>query len=350
MEDRETYELLRAYAEMGPVEEVYQLVRALPGWPGVVAQDTLCRDVIRSVYYTKVHPPSPRWLKSLLKRLEQDVLQSSGEDGFSDALAEVFMQQQHLAADVADRTEFHDESFITFLPPRDEALADALRGKSGRASSATTLRVLRLHNDVGTRIWEAGLFLAEILHRAPELLAGKAVVELGAGSGVTTLLAVKHCCTALRARHLPRSAVVTDHMPAVLENLEYNVELNAALERPRQPQDVAKRAFVYRDTGPDGSSDAAPECVVSVQPLDFATATVAQCARFDADVVLVADCTYSEEIIVHLVPVRAATARSWSEALLPPHFFSHVPLVNSGNGKVPLPRRSGIACLSSSAE
>jgi predicted nicotinamide N-methyase len=171
--------------------------------------------------------------------------------------------------------------------------------------------VLRLHNDVGTRIWEAGLYLAEILYGCPTLIARKAVIELGAGSGVTSLLTIKNCCSKDRERYLPRRAVITDNMPEVIKNLKYNVALNATAEWTEElPMDssLTDRSYVY--SGTDVASDATPpgtmsasKCVVSTQHLDFNTATEEQCRQLRPDVILVADCTYSEDMHLPLLTV-----------------------------------------------
>ena len=198
------HDLMVAYLEMGPLPEILSLLRSLPNWPNVASQTIFCQHIVHSKF--KKYPPSTRWMRSLLKFIEKDVMNSV--DGMSDPLAELFLQ--NVAIDYAQDTEFCDEAFVTFVSD-DEifAFAEDEVIPPPPSTSTTTIRVLRLHNDVGTRIWEAGLYMAEILNGCPELLARKTVVELGAGSGISTLLALKNCCTTERECYLPTRVIIT---------------------------------------------------------------------------------------------------------------------------------------------
>jgi protein-lysine N-methyltransferase EEF2KMT len=75
-------------------------------------------------------------------------------------------------------------------------------------------------NNVGLRTWEAALHLAWYLfNQRRELVRGRNVIELGAGTGFLSLLC---------AGHLQASSVVaTDGLGHVCESLQANVELNA---------------------------------------------------------------------------------------------------------------------------
>jgi len=74
-------------------------------------------------------------------------------------------------------------------------------------------------NNVGLRTWEAALHLAWYLFsQRPDLVNNKHVLELGAGTGLLSLLC---------AAHLKASSVVaTDGLGLVCESLEKNVRLN----------------------------------------------------------------------------------------------------------------------------
>ncbi|CAM9872634.1 unnamed protein product [Chrysoparadoxa australica] len=80
------------------------------------------------------------------------------------------------------------------------------------------LRVVPRGNEVGLRVWEAGLFLAEYCMSHPQLYAGKRCLELGAGPGITGL-ACAACCS-------PSSVTLTDSIPVVIANARLNAELN----------------------------------------------------------------------------------------------------------------------------
>jgi protein-lysine N-methyltransferase EEF2KMT len=75
-------------------------------------------------------------------------------------------------------------------------------------------------NNVGLRTWEAALHLAWYLfNQRPDLVRGRNVIEVGAGTGFLSLLC---------AGHLQASSVVaTDGLGHVCESLQANVELNA---------------------------------------------------------------------------------------------------------------------------
>ena len=79
-----------------------------------------------------------------------------------------------------------------------------------------TLKVLRYHNQVGTKVWEAGLFLAELLLLSNLNLADRIIVELGAGVGVTGLIYMK---SIFASPNMPRKYMMTDFDQTVLENL-----------------------------------------------------------------------------------------------------------------------------------
>ncbi|EXJ61985.1 hypothetical protein A1O7_02417 [Cladophialophora yegresii CBS 114405] len=87
-------------------------------------------------------------------------------------------------------------------------------------------------NNVGLRTWEGSLHLAWYLAtQRPELVKGKNVLELGAGTGLLSLLCAGH----LRAS----SVLATDGLGHVCECLEANIELNVennTLQNGRAPQ------------------------------------------------------------------------------------------------------------------
>ncbi|ETI19915.1 hypothetical protein G647_08930 [Cladophialophora carrionii CBS 160.54] len=87
-------------------------------------------------------------------------------------------------------------------------------------------------NNVGLRTWEGSLHLAWYLTaQRPELVKGKNVLELGAGTGLLSLL----CAGQLHAS----SVLATDGLGHVCECLEANIELNVqnnTLQSGRPPQ------------------------------------------------------------------------------------------------------------------
>lgn len=103
------------------------------------------------------------------------------------------------------------------------------------------------HNDVGVmKVWEAGACLAEYILQYPHVVIGKSVVELGAGVGLTGLVAACCSCAGIMTtsgdtgqKMDGRSTVgatrvhMTDYTEATLDNLGYNIELNKEWLRSR---------------------------------------------------------------------------------------------------------------------
>ena len=76
-------------------------------------------------------------------------------------------------------------------------------------------------NNVGLRTWEAALHLAwQLFSQCPGLVRNKRVLELGAGTGLLSLLCAGH----LQAAHV----MATDGLCHVCESLQANINLNKA--------------------------------------------------------------------------------------------------------------------------
>ncbi|TNJ30045.1 Methyltransferase [Giardia muris] len=71
---------------------------------------------------------------------------------------------------------------------------------------------------VGCGVWDAAIIMSRYLITHPEVLQGKRVLELGSGVGLTGLIASR----------FSDEVVLTDYSESILENLEYNIWLNAA--------------------------------------------------------------------------------------------------------------------------
>lgn len=104
------------------------------------------------------------------------------------------------------------------------------------------IRVYPQHNDVGMRrVWEAGACLAEFLWQHPHLVSNQTVVELGAGVGLTGLVAAGAC----GAQHVH----MTDYTPGCLKNLQHNIDINRkwlstmllSLKEPPQQQETKRK-------------------------------------------------------------------------------------------------------------
>lgn len=78
--------------------------------------------------------------------------------------------------------------------------------------------LLAAGSNVGLRTWEASLHLAQYLHSHRDRVAGKNVIELGAGTGLVSIL----CAGPLNAR----TVLSTDGLPHVVEMIDKNIALN----------------------------------------------------------------------------------------------------------------------------
>lgn len=106
------------------------------------------------------------------------------------------------------------KSYVTYtlshLPPLDGKVPEitVLEARSLIAGAGTT----------GLRTWEAALYLGNYLCSNPSLIAGKSILELGAGTGYTSILCSKY----LSAAHV----LATDGSDDVVMSLATNFYLN----------------------------------------------------------------------------------------------------------------------------
>lgn len=153
--------------------------------------------------------PSESYLKSLL-RLYVSRADASDNQIQDDLLLELILFFSTIKSpSIPDPLE---SSHVSFGIPSEQ-------------QSHLRLRVFPRHNDVALKLWEAGACLAEYLLENPHYVADKKCCELGAGVGLTGLVAA--CCC-----H-PTSYHMTDYTEASLSNLEYNIQLNKGLLQKR---------------------------------------------------------------------------------------------------------------------
>uniref|UniRef100_A0A3P8VN41 Eukaryotic elongation factor 2 lysine methyltransferase n=1 Tax=Cynoglossus semilaevis TaxID=244447 RepID=A0A3P8VN41_CYNSE len=198
-------------------------------------------------------PPSVRFRRLFLSQLikQQEEAGADPLDELYDALAEVL------------GPEDANECYKNYLLPHGGAVT--LLENTALISQGTT----------GLVTWEAGLYLAEWALDHREVFTGRTVLELGSGMGVTGIT-VCRCCS-------PSSLVFSDYNPSVLQKLRTNVGVN-------------------------GLSNATP--VVSVEQLDWTSATEEQLQKIGADVVIAADVTYDPEVARNLVTLVSKVIRS----------------------------------------
>ncbi len=251
------------------------MLRDFPGWPGEEAQAELLSACL---HHTRSFPLSVKYMKSIVKLIEKDC-----EDAMEDSLAEFIVDfHSNVRVREAENGE-EDRAFYSYLIPDSG-------DTSTESFSIVPLRCIRDNNLVGLKVWEAGLALTEVLidSAGAQLIEDKAVIELGAGVGNTGILVAKHVNM--------KSLVMTDFNDEILENLQYNVDLN--MKRGLCCQDIRVDFCDWRATGDQ----------------QVERGEVQRYGK--SQVILAADCTYSMDICTHLVgSIRALLEHSKKEEL-----------------------------------
>ncbi|XP_077387575.1 protein-lysine N-methyltransferase EEF2KMT isoform X2 [Festucalex cinctus] len=168
-------------------------------------------------------------------------------DELYDALAEVVAAQ-----DVT-------EGYRTYLLPRGDGVS--LLENVALISEGTT----------GLVTWEAALYLAEWALDHPQTFAGRKVLELGSGAGLTGVV-VCHSCG-------PSSYIFSDCHQSVLQRLRDNLSINGLLNNKTKTTRTE----------------------VSVQELDWTDMTEERLKEFSVEVVIAADVVYDPDVVVVLV-------------------------------------------------
>ncbi|RLN87227.1 hypothetical protein BBJ28_00004269 [Nothophytophthora sp. Chile5] len=183
---------------------------------------------------------------------EIETVQADADDSLVAALME-FVLNPKLAQDSLSAEDMHHLSYTVPVP-------DA-------PSVVVTCRVASVFNEVGLKLWEAGWMLAEYVLAHDLEFRDKTVLELGAGVGFTGLVLACAC----RAKRV----MLTDYAPNVMQNLRYNVEVNASKFR----------------------------CPVEVQVLDWDTWQSDNDVDNQPDVLLAGDCVYDVDSFPSLMRV-----------------------------------------------
>ncbi|KAL6061869.1 Protein-lysine N-methyltransferase EFM6 [Balamuthia mandrillaris] len=92
---------------------------------------------------------------------------------------------------------------------------------------------------IGCAIWDAAIILSRFIFDCQDAFGGKTVLELGSGVGLP----------GLTAAYFADRVVLTDYIPQLLDNLEYNVRLNSDVEegdggRLKSSKDISQNTQV----------------------------------------------------------------------------------------------------------
>jgi predicted nicotinamide N-methyase len=232
-------------------------------------------------YHAK-YPPPLRYLKSFLKRvlklLEQEGLDLELIDEFAELAVETSVKDfsstddtegsgylvfqvnypdnydSALQLDVVSRQQQHQYQY-----QQEQCTSDCNNQKRVKN---VLIRRNNYHNQVGMKLWKAGLLMADFSINMSHLFRGRKVLELGSGTGVTGITLAAVC--------QPSTIYMTDFHDEVLRNLEYNANINI--------------------------DNSVSEVVVS--HLDWSTCSESDIRKLDSDILVAADCTYSMDLCV----------------------------------------------------
>lgn len=182
-----------------------------------------------TVDWTNIHfLPSNRYISKLISRYVTRLEKEHGVDLEDDQLVSLvchFSMSSRMSTSIPDPGS---SSLLTFEIPAEVMPSNRIDASDDEIADGNIIqiRVFPHHNDVGLKLWEAGACLSEYLIQNPQVVDDKNVIELGAGVGLTGLIAAV-CTGGAKKVHL------TDYTNSTLENLRFNVEQNAGWLRKR---------------------------------------------------------------------------------------------------------------------
>jgi predicted nicotinamide N-methyase len=258
------------FLQMAPVASIMEKIVNIPDWPTENGQQRLYFSLVKLYSF----PLSLKYVKYLNKQITREV-ENSGHY-WQEELADLI-----LGYSPDSSVHMDDDCYAGFLLPK----------SSGSGSDVICCGVQRAHNLVGMRTWGAGMLWCEIFYNSGDVFKGMSVLELGSGVGMSGLVAA-------RSPAPPASVVMTDFTDKVLENLQRNIDLDLETGGERNTfvgsckldwNDVVKGTWVDSmsvSSSGSGSEIEKQRCVAATTSFDL---------------LLAADCTYSEDIATALL-------------------------------------------------
>ncbi|KAF1318575.1 putative methyltransferase, partial [Globisporangium splendens] len=202
--------VLEAYRAMLPVKSVIASIK-----------QRFCSD---DAHWSSLEM-QPFWLSFVVSWRYAEI-EAHGAEAHDDLVSELmeYVVYGQLGKNSLSAEDMHHVSFTIPTSFAPEEIAATLPS----SPLVVTCRVASVFNDVGLKLWEAGWFLAEYIITHPAVFTDKVVLELGAGVGFTGLV--------LAEITKPKRVLLSDYAPNVMQNLRYNVEVNAS--RFQCPVDV----------------------------------------------------------------------------------------------------------------
>jgi predicted nicotinamide N-methyase len=247
-----------------------------------IAQETFYNYAIAP--HQEKHPPPLRYLKTFLKR----VMKMTEEQNLEviDEFAELAVETSIKDYGSTDDTESEGYLIFQINYPNTSCIDELQENKQSSPiecnvnsianhtrADVVLIRRNNYHNQVGMKLWKAGLLMGDFCINMPHLFQSRSVLELGSGTGVTgiTLAAVCH----------PSKIYMTDFHDEVLNNLEYNARINI--------------------------DQSLSEVVVS--HLDWSIYSEEKVLELDSDILIAADCTYSMDLCVIVLQMISSFLR-----------------------------------------
>lgn len=300
-------QVARLFLQVPPKTILLPAIYNLPGWPSSGVQQKLIQAIDQTI---RQYPPSKRWLGSICKDLEANILQfQSNWSKLSPSEAESRVScetsdsnngviSQDLSSDLTSTNNPHIQDYdngklldeyevceelielIMFNYSRPDTEEDESFVSFVVDGNMFHFKTLRSHNQVGTKIWGAGIFLIDFFLRLiednPWIRSNNLeLLELGAGVGITGIVLKKL---------LPQcSVMLTDFDGGILEIMRENLTVN-----------FSNDSAAERSESDLMDSDARRK--IDVKQLDWTLLAQMNDVLISSDVIFAADCVYSEDL------------------------------------------------------
>lgn len=172
------------------------------GLPIALAQEKFFDLLQKTIQFS----PPRGWLKAITKEVVE-LIENSGESCIDELVDLAIRSSCHKPADDTGEAEHA----IYHVNNRD-----------------IVIRRMRLHNEVGTKVWTAGMFLSELCVQNAQLFSNANVLELGAGVGITGLSLATNASP-------PKTVIISDFGLDTMSNMRYNVTVNNKIQLCESP-------------------------------------------------------------------------------------------------------------------
>lgn len=243
--------------QRAPPAVILPRISSFESWPSLESQDALI-----AMFSEDERLIAREWARIVIKGVVGDLDRRGAE--MSDAMAEMAVAYSMSTGDAEEAKS----GYILYT------------GSPILMTGKALVRTANAHNQVGMKVWSAGLFLAECLLAAPQLTRGRQVIELGAGTGCTGLI------LALSTKP-PTKITMTDFDEEVMANLQKNID-------------------VTRNTNSHSMCDTDCRRLDWMECLRSEVSSEDLCSSLGVKsppVVIAADCCYSEDLIPSLLDV-----------------------------------------------